>query len=184
MRSLVTDETRSGKIRRCEDGDLPAVCAIINAAAQAYKGVIPADRWHEPYMPADELAHEVAQGVIFWGYEEDGALLAVMGLQPMQGVSLIRHAYVLPERQGQGLGGRLMAHLREQTSQPLLVGTWADAWWAIRFYEKHGFRLVSGEEKERLLRKYWTIPERQVETSVVLADERWGRRPAGEIMGM
>ncbi len=160
-------------IRRCEGADLPAIYAIINAAAQAYKGVIPADRWHDPYMDAKELAHEVTAGVAFWGYEEDGVLLGVMGLQRVQDVSLIRHAYVLPERQRQGIGARLLDHLLDITTTPTLVGTWAAAAWAIRFYERHGFRLVTPAEKDRLLRRYWSIPERQVETSVVLADRRW-----------
>ncbi len=160
-------------IRRCEESDLTAVYGIINAAAQVYKGVIPADRWHEPYMGAEELAGEVAAGVAFWGCEEEGALLGVMGLQPVQDVSLIRHAYVAPERQGQGIGTRLLDHLLGLTATPTLVGTWAAATWAIRFYERHGFRLVTPAEKDMLLRRYWSIPERQVETSVVLADKRW-----------
>ncbi|MDI7277497.1 MAG: GNAT family N-acetyltransferase [Anaerolineae bacterium] len=160
-------------IRACGPADIESVCAIINEAAQAYRGVIPADRWREPYMTMDELAHELAAGVAFWGYDEAGQLVGVMGLQPVLDVSLIRHAYVLPSRQKQGVGGRLLAHLRGLTSRPLLVGTWAAAWWAIRFYEKHGFRPVGPEETARLLRRYWTIPERQVETSVVLADEGW-----------
>ena len=124
-------------------------------------------------MTMDELIHELAAGVGFWGYEEAGQLIGVMGLQPVRDVSLIRHAYVLPSRQKQGVGGRLLAHLRGLTSRPLLVGTWAAAWWAIRFYEKHGFRPVGPEETRRLLHKYWSIPERQVETSIVLAEEGW-----------
>ncbi len=160
-------------IRRCEQADLAAIYTIVNAAAQAYKGVIPADRWREPYMGAEELAHEVAAGVAFWGYEEDGVLLGVMGLQPVQDVSLIRHAYVLPERQRQGIGARLLDHLLGMTTTPTLVGTWAAATWAIRFYERHGFHLVTPAQKDILLRRYWSIPERQVETSVVLADKRW-----------
>ena len=162
-------------IRACSETDLDAIYAIVNEAAAAYKGVIPADRWKEPYMPMEELAHEVASGVGFWGYEEAGRLVGVMGLQPVEDVCLIRHAYVLPACQKQGVGGRLLAHLKTLASRPLLVGTWAAAWWAVRFYEKHGFRPVGPEETERLLRRYWTIPERQIETSVVLADERWFR---------
>jgi GNAT superfamily N-acetyltransferase len=150
------------------------ILKIINDAAQAYKGAIPADRWKEPYMPRDELQHEMDAGVVFWGYEEGGELVGVMGIQHVQDVTLIRHSYVRTARQGQGIGGRLLAHLCEQTTRPLLIGTWADATWAIRFYEKHGFRLVSPEEKERLLKTYWTIPERQVETSVVLAQREGG----------
>lgn len=160
-------------IRQCHNHEFEAIYSIINEAAQAYKGVIPADRWKEPYMSKDELRHEMDEGVVFWGYEEDGELVGVMGIQHVQDVTLIRHAYVRPARQNQGIGGKLLETLRRQTTRPVLIGTWADAVWAIRFYEKHGFRLVSPEEKERLLRKYWSIPARQVETSVVLADERW-----------
>ncbi len=159
-------------IRLCEANDLPTVYAIINDAAQAYKDVIPQDRWHDPYMPLAELQQEIAQGVRFWGYEERGELIGVIGLQHVQDVSLIRHAYVLTEHQRRGVGTRLLAHLRRQATRPMLAGTWADAVWAIRFYQKRGFRLVSPEEKDRLLRKYWSIPARQVETSVVLAQER------------
>jgi len=157
-------------IRRCEKSDFEAIYAIVNAAAEAYRGLIPADRWKQPYMPREELRHEIEHGVTFWGVEEDGELVGVMGIQDVQDVTLIRHAYVRPGRQGQGVGGRLLAHLRTLTERPVLVGTWADADWAIRFYQKHGFRLVTPQEKDRLLRKYWSIPERQVETSVVLAD--------------
>lgn len=144
--------------------------SIINEAARAYEGVIPPDCWKEPYMPEEELRHEIDNGVVFWGYEEDGDLVGVMGIQQVQDVTLIRHAYVRPNRQNQGIGGKLLANLRDQNACPTLVGTWADAVWAIRFYEKHGFQLVSTKEKDRLLRKYWSIPGRQVETSVVLAD--------------
>jgi len=143
---------------------------IINDAAQAYNGVIPPDCWKEPYMSKDELRHEMDAGVAFWGYEEDGRLVGVMGIQHVQDVTLIRHAYVRTGQQHRGIGGQLLSYLRTQTVYPVLVGTWADAIWAIRFYEKHGFRLVSSEEKDRLLRKYWSIRERQIETSVVLAD--------------
>ena len=160
-------------VRHCRESEFAQVHAVINAAAAAYKGVIPADCWKEPYMPEDELRHEIERGVVFWGYEEDGELVGVMGIQDVGDVTLIRHAYVRPARQNQGIGGKLLSTLHRQTTHPLLVGTWADARWAVRFYENHGFRLVSGEEKERLLRKYWSIPERQVETSVVLADPKW-----------
>lgn len=160
-------------IRQCHNHEFEIVYSIINDAAQAYKGVIPADRWKEPYMSKDELRHEMDEGVVFWGYEEDGELVGVMGIQHVQDVTLIRHAYVRPARQNQGIGGKLLATLRRQTTRPVLIGTWADAVWAIRFYEKHGFRLVSPAEKERLLRKYWSIPARQIETSVVLADQKW-----------
>jgi GNAT superfamily N-acetyltransferase len=160
-------------IRQCDDRDFATIYSIINEAAQAYQGVIPPDRWKEPYMSPDELRHEIQEGVVFWGYEEQGQLLAVMGIQNVQDVTLIRHAYVRPARQNQGIGGKLLSALRRQTTRPILIGTWAAAVWAIRFYEKHGFRLVSSQEKERLLRKYWSIPERQIETSVVLADAKW-----------
>lgn len=160
-------------IRRCNDDDFNIIYEIVNDAAQVYKGVIPADRWKEPYMPGEELQHEIDQGVVFWGYEEEGELVGVMGIQDVQDVTLIRHAYVRTAKQNQGIGGKLLSALREKTDCPILIGTWADAVWAIRFYEKYGFRLVSPEEKNRLLREYWSVPERQIETSVVLADRRW-----------
>ena len=160
-------------IRLCEDGEFDVIYEIINDAARVYERVIPADRWKEPYMPKGELRHEMDAGVAFWGYEEDGELAGVMGIQDVQDVTLIRHAYVRTAKQNQGIGGRLLSHLRTLTERPILIGTWADATWAIRFYEKHGFGQVSPEEKERLLHKYWSIPERQVETSVVLAGPRW-----------
>jgi GNAT superfamily N-acetyltransferase len=164
-----------GGIRPCRDDDRAAVLAIVNAAAEAYRGIIPADRWHEPYMDAGELDREIAAGVAFWGYEDDGGLVGVMGIQPVRDVDLIRHAYVRPGRQRGGVGGALLRHLRETAERPLLVGTWAAADWAIRFYERHGFELVTPEQKTELLRAYWSIPERQIETSVVLA----GPAPAG-----
>ncbi len=160
-------------IRQCDGSEFETIYKIINDAAQAYEGVIPADRWKEPYMSKDELRQEIDEGIIFWGYEEDGELVGVMGIQHIQDVTLIRHAYVRTAKQGHGIGGKLLSHLRQQTTCPILIGTWAGAIWAIRFYEKYGFRLVSSEEKDRLLRKYWTIPERQIETSVVLAGQRW-----------
>ncbi len=160
-------------IRPCDNTEFEMIYEIINDAARAYKGVIPADCWKEPYMSKDELRHEVDEGVVFWGYEEDGELVGVMGIQHVQDVTLIRHAYVRTAKQNRGIGRRLLSHLREQTTRPILIGTWADAAWAIRFYERYGFRLVSSEEKGRLLRKYWSIPERQIETSVVLADQKW-----------
>jgi N-acetylglutamate synthase-like GNAT family acetyltransferase len=166
-------------IRRCGDADLPAMLAIINDAAQAYRGIIPADRWHDPYMPESELREEIAAGVVFWGVEEGGRLVGVMGLQEVRDVTLIRHAYVATARRGGGIGTRLLEHLVAQTDRPILVGTWADATWAIRFYVKHGFTLVSPEEKDRLLPRYWKIPERQIATSVVLADSRWSARVQG-----
>ena len=157
-------------IRRCRDDERPAMLAIINAAAEAYRGTIPADCWHEPYMSADELQREIAAGVAFWGYEADGVLIGVMGIQPVRDVELIRHAYVKPGSQQRGIGGQLLAHLRGATERRILVGTWADAEWAIRFYERHGFRLVPRERQPALLKAYWTISDRQIETSVVLAD--------------
>ena len=156
-------------IRPCTAADLPQMFSIINDAAQAYKGVIPADRWHEPYMPMDELKAQVADGITFSGYEEDGALLGVMGIQDKGDVKLIRHAYVKTTARRKGIGEKLLKHLQATTSKPVLIGTWRDAAWAIRFYEKNGFRCTSREETARLLRKYWSIPERQIETSVVLA---------------
>jgi GNAT superfamily N-acetyltransferase len=156
-------------IRPCRDDERDAILAIVNAAAEAYRGVIPADRWHEPYMPAEELDREIAAGVAFWGYEDGGALLGVMGIQPVRDVTLIRHAYVAPGAQRRGVGGALLDHLLDAGDGRILVGTWAAAHWAIAFYERHGFELVSGERKAALLRRYWTIPERQIETSVVLA---------------
>lgn len=157
-------------IRLCREDETTAVLEIINAAAEAYRGIIPADRWHEPYMPAAELDAETAAGVLFWGFELEGRLAGVMGIQPVQGIHLIRHAYVLPGFQRSGAGGALLDHLRSRTPGTLLVGTWTAATWAIRFYERHGFRTVSDEARDRLLRTYWTIPERQIETSVVLAN--------------
>lgn len=160
-------------IRKCTADDLPALYAIINDAAQAYKGVIPADRWHEPYMPMDELRQEIHDGVQFWGYESDGDLIGVMGMQDKNHVALIRHAYVKTARRNQGIGTKLLRHLERMTTTPILIGTWADATWAIRFYEKNGYRLLSRKNIERLLRQYWSIPDRQVTTSVVLANAKW-----------
>ncbi|MGE5893508.1 MAG: N-acetyltransferase family protein, partial [bacterium] len=134
-------------IRQCTDNDFEATLEIINDAARAYKGVIPSDRWNDPYMPEEYLRHEIESGVAFWGYEENGELIGVMGIQDVQDVTLIRHAYVRTAMRNQGIGGKLLFHLRQMTTRPLLIGTWADATWAIRFYEKHGFRLVSREEK-------------------------------------
>ena len=155
-------------IRRCDERDFESIHAIINDGAQAYRGIIPADRWTDPYMSSEHLRHEIDAGVVFWGDEEAGTLNGVMGLQDVQDVTLIRHAYVRTSSRGTGIGTRLLMHLRERATRPILIGTWTDAVWAIRFYEKHGFRLVGADEKSRLLKKYWTIPDRQVETSVVL----------------
>jgi GNAT superfamily N-acetyltransferase len=164
-------------IRKCDDTDFETIYEIINDGAEAYKGVIPPDRLKEPYMDREELRHEIDAGVEFWGYEEAGELLGVMGIQHVLDVTLIRHSYVRTARQNKGIGGKLLLHLRTMTSRPILIGTWADASWAIRFYEKHGFRVVTVEEKNRLLKKYWSIPDRQIETSVVLAEENWSAKP-------
>ncbi|HEX9157446.1 MAG TPA: GNAT family N-acetyltransferase [Syntrophales bacterium] len=160
-------------IRPCNAMDVPVMLEIINDAARAYRGVIPADCWAEPYMPEDELRREIEDGVQFWGVEQEGHLFAVMGIQHVRDVSLLRHAYVRTVSRQKGFGGELLGVLRVQTSKPLLVGTWAAAAWAVRFYEKHGFRLVTPGEKDVLLKKYWNISDRQVETSVVLADQKW-----------
>jgi GNAT superfamily N-acetyltransferase len=167
-------------IRRCDERDFELIWTIVNDGAQAYRGVIPSDRWTEPYMPAEKLRHEIDAGVVFWGYEEAGILAGVMGIQQVEVVTLIRHAYVRSRSQKLGFGGKLLTHLMGLAQGPILVGTWADAIWAIRFYQRHNFQLVGAEEKKRLLRKYWTIPHRQIETSVVLADPIWHetqRRP-------
>lgn len=165
-------------IRRCGAADIAAMLEIVNDAAEAYRGVIPADRWKDPYMPEAELRHEIAAGVVFWGCEQDGRLVGVMGLQDVKDVTLVRHAYVRTTLRRGGVGGSLMRHLYAATARPTLVGTWAAATWAISFYEKYGFRLVDPATKDRLLRTYWSIPARQVDTSVVLADERWWRSAA------
>jgi len=156
-------------IRRCDKQDFESIWTIINDGANAYRGVIPGDRWTEPYMSQTELQHEIDDGVVFWGYEDGSKLVAVMGIQPVQDVTLIRHAYVRTQAQKRGIGSLLLSELRAQTQGPVLIGTWAAAVWAIRFYEKHGFRMVDAQEKDRLLKKYWTVPERQIATSVVLA---------------
>ncbi len=166
-------EEKHGFIRLCGPEDFGTIHAIINDAAEAYRGVIPPDRFKIPYMPEDELRHEIAAGVIFRGYEEDGTMAGVMGIQDVLDVTLIRHAYVRTARRNEGVGGKLLSELRKMTARPVLIGTWADADWAVRFYERRGFRLVSQEEKNLLLQRYWAIPDRQVETSVVLADEKW-----------
>jgi GNAT superfamily N-acetyltransferase len=157
-------------IRPCRDDEREAILAIVNVAAEAYRGVIPADRWHEPYMSSSELESEIRTGVVFWGYEADGELIGIMGIQPVRDVDLIRHAYVLTGNQRRGVGGELIEHLRALRDRPMLVGTWAAAEWAINFYRRHGFELVSPESKTALLKTYWTIPDRQIETSVVLAN--------------
>ena len=156
-------------ITPCTPADVPAIFEIINDAAQAYKGIIPADRWHEPYMPMADLQSEIAKGVRFYGYRDGGELIGVMGIQDVQDVTLIRHAYVRTSSRRHGIGRALLEHLNRLATRPVMLGTWKAATWAIGFYEKNGFYVVSDAEKNRLLRKYWTIPERQVEESVVLA---------------
>jgi N-acetylglutamate synthase-like GNAT family acetyltransferase len=155
-------------IRPCVVADIPGMERVINEAAEAYRGAIPPDRWHEPYMPREELEGEIAAGVKFWCVEDAGEVIGVMGLQDVKDVTLIRHAYVLRDRQRSGVGSALMKELVAKATRPLLVGTWAAAGWAIRFYERHGFELVPQPEKDRLLDTYWSIPERQRDTSVVL----------------
>jgi GNAT superfamily N-acetyltransferase len=153
--------------------DFASILKVVNDAAQAYKGVIPDDRWKEPYMSAGELKKEIEAGVTFYGWVEDNILVGVMGVQSIKNTTLIRHSYVLTKYQRRGIGGTLLEHLKNLVKTPeILVGTWQDATWAIHFYEKHGFKLVSLREKERLLRKYWNIPDRQIETSIVLKFKR------------
>lgn len=161
------------RIRKSVANDFEAILAIINDAAQAYRGVIPSDRWHEPYMSTDELAKEIASGVIFWMAEDDGQLLGVMGIQDKEDVALVRHAYTATTLQRKGIGTKLLRHVEALADKPILIGTWADASWAIEFYRRNGFTVVSDGDKNRLLRAYWSVPARQVETSVVLADRRW-----------
>lgn len=160
-------------IFKCEQTDFQEICDIINDAAVAYKDVIPADRWHEPYMPEEELKNQIEQGVQFWCYKENGEMMGVMGIQDKVDVTLIRHAYTRSVYRNKGIGSKLLAHLAAISKKPVLIGTWAAATWAIKFYQKHGFRLLSKTETETLLRKYWIIPGRQVETSVVLASTNW-----------
>jgi len=170
MATRSPSSSNASRIRPCRDDERDAILAIINAAAEAYRGVIPADRWHEPYMESRELGSEIAAGVRFWGYEADGDLIGAMGIQPVDDVDLIRHAYVRPDSQRRGVGAALLRHVRGISARRMLVGTWAAADWAIRFYRQHGFELVSPERKTALLKAYWTIPDRQIETSVVLAN--------------
>jgi N-acetylglutamate synthase-like GNAT family acetyltransferase len=161
------------EIRRSRDADFEAMLAIVNDGAQAYRGVIPEDRWHEPYMTSDELAKEIAAAIVFWIAEEDGRMRGVMGMQDKGDVALVRHAYVATATQRSGVGTKLLRHVQGLTDKPILIGTWAAASWAIDFYRRNGFTVVSSSDKEMLLRKYWSIPARQMETSVVLADARW-----------
>jgi N-acetylglutamate synthase-like GNAT family acetyltransferase len=160
-------------IRRSVEADFAAMWAIINDAARAYRGVIPADRWHEPYMSADELKAQIADGVVFWVAEQDGKLSGVMGIQDKGDVALVRHAYVAPTTQRSGVGTKLLRHVESLVDKPILIGTWATASWAIEFYQRNGFTRLSIGDTDRLLRTYWSIPTRQIETSVVLANRRW-----------
>src|SRR5262245_21953188 len=159
--------------RKSAAEDFEAILAIVNDAARAYRGVIPGDRWHDPYMPADELTKEIAEGVVFWVAEEEQRLVGVMGIQDRGDVALVRHAYTATTLQRKGVGTRLLRHVTRLSDKPILIGTWADASWAIDFYRRNGFSVVPNDEKDRLLRTYWSIPVRQIETSVVLADSRW-----------
>lgn len=160
-------------LRRCTPADFDEIYQVINDAASAYKNVIPGECWHEPYMSRQELRLQMEEGVEFWCYHEHDKILGVMGIQDKREVTLIRHAYVRTVARNTGIGGKLLAHLRTLTSKPVLIGTWAAASWAIEFYQKHGFRLVSQELKNKLLDTYWAIPPRQVETSVVLVTSDW-----------
>ena len=169
-------------IRPCRDDEAATVLSIINRAAEVYRGVIPADCWHEPYMPEAELRSEINAGVGFMGCEIDGVLAGVMGIQRVRNVDLIRHAYVLPAYQGRGVGTALIAHLRQYAERQILVGTWTAATWAIGFYRRHGFELVPEEVKASLLRTYWTVSERQIETSLVLAAPRLNIEVAARLM--
>jgi GNAT superfamily N-acetyltransferase len=158
-------------LRLCRADERETIFDIINEAAEVYRGAIPEDCWHEPYMSHEELDREIAEGVVFWGSDADGALAGVMGIQRVKDVDLVRHAYVRPAYQGRGIGAKLLAHLESLTSRPVLIGTWKDAAWAIRFYQNHGFRLVAPDETKVLLKRYWNISDRQLEVSVVLARE-------------
>ena len=160
-------------IRKSVDEDFARILAVVNDAARAYRGVIPPDRWHEPYMPADELTSEMTAGVAFWIAEQDGQLSGVMGIQDKGDVALVRHAYVAPTTQRSGVGTRLLRHVEGLIDKPILIGTWAAASWAIEFYQRNGYAVVPSVHKDRLLRTYWSIPARQIETSVVLANRRW-----------
>ncbi len=155
-------------IARCVETELTMVNDIINESAQAYKGIIPADRWHEPYMSIDEMNAEIASGVCFYGHSSNGSLTGVMGIQNVKDVTLIRHAYVLTKFQGQGIGRRMLEYMRNLTTQPILIGAWRSAAWAVQFYQRNGFHLVDEDEKIRSLKIYWTVPERQIQESIVL----------------
>jgi N-acetylglutamate synthase-like GNAT family acetyltransferase len=163
-------------IRPCTENYFEEILAIINDAAIAYKGFIPDDCWHQPYMTAEYLRHELNDGISFWGLEEEDQLIGVMGMQDKVDFTLIRHAYVRTASRNKGIGSQLLKNLQNMADKTILIGTWAAATWAISFYEKNGYRLVSTEEKNRLLKKYWKIPARQIETSVVLASNNQPRK--------
>ena len=166
-------------IRDCGLRDFDAMLDIVNQAAEAYRAFVPAEEWKDPYMPEEELRQDLAAGVRFVGWEQEGGLVGIMGSQPVCDVALIRHAYVRPEWQRHSIGSALLGELRRRTQQPMLVGTWAASSWAIRFYEKHGFHGVPDARREALLRRYWTVPEAQIAASVVLADVEWWRQQGG-----
>jgi N-acetylglutamate synthase-like GNAT family acetyltransferase len=170
-------------MRRCGLADFDAMYEIINDAASAYKGVIPDDRWHDPYLSRDHLGTEIEDGVEFWGFEADGKLAGVMGIQDRGEVVLIRHAYVATKHRRKGIGSGLLRELLAKTRKPVLIGTWAAARWAVDFYRKHGFCEVSDREKDMLLKRYWRIPDRQVETSVVMADESYRKGASAPVTG-
>jgi N-acetylglutamate synthase-like GNAT family acetyltransferase len=159
-------------IRECKESDFTMMLETINDAAQAYKGIIPVECWNEPYISYEELMCEIEDGVVFWCLEQDKQLLGIMGVQDKGELTLIRHAYIRTQAQKLGIGTRLLRHMENTTEKPILIGTWAAAIWAISFYKKNGYTLVSEEEKNQLLKKYWSVPERQKETSVVLANQR------------
>ena len=160
-------------IKRCLDVELESMLTVINDAAQAYYGVIPQDAWHEPYMARNELNGEIRAGVQFWGYYVKECLIGVMGIQDKQDVMLIRHAYVCSSERRNGVGTKLLEHLEECSKKPILIGTWADATWAIEFYKKNEYRLILGDERGMLLEKYWTVSTEQASASVVLANAKW-----------
>ena len=168
-------------IRPCGDNEFPLILEIINDSATAYRGIIPDDRWHDPYMSLEELQKQIGEGVEFWCSDENGFIRGVMGIQDRGEVTLIRHAYVRTALRNGGVGGELLIHLRDLTEKPVLIGTWVSAGWAVRFYKKHGFQLVPEGVKDKLLMRYWNVPLRQIETSVVLADEKWYRRYGEEV---
>lgn len=164
-------------IRRNNEDEIEIIADVINDGASAYQGVVPADGLGDPYMSRRHLADEIAAGVQFWVYEDGGEILGVMGIQDIEDVTLIRHAYVRTAGRRRGIGGALLAFLQDRTARPLLIGTWAAAGWALDFYQKHGFQLIAGADKDALLAAYWTVPKRQAKQSVVLADARWFARP-------